>query len=289
MKRIDSHQHFWRPSRGDYAWLREDDPALAPLVREFLPEDLEPMLLAGEAAKTVLVQAADSVAETEFLLQLASRHDFIGGVVGWVDLSRSDAVATLEAWAQHPKFKGVRPMLQDLPQVDWIDFAPHPDTVHALIRLGLRFDALVTPAHLQPLLRFLRAWPELPAVIDHAGKPQLAQGWRAGWAVPWRRHMAALGMLPRVTCKFSGLLTELSAAQRLTAAASVDEIRPVWETLLECFGPRRLMWGSDWPVLTLAGGYAEWIDVAGALIGELLGADQGQVWRGTAQRFYGIE
>lgn len=289
MTRIDSHQHFWRPSRGDYTWLRVDEPALAPLVRDFLPGDLEPILQANGVAKTVLVQAADSPAETGFMLDLAARHDFIAGVVGWVDLSRSDAVATLEAWARHPKFKGVRPMLQDLPQVDWIERAPHPDAVRALIRLGLRFDALVKPQHLRSLLRFAQTWPELPMVIDHAAKPQLAQGWEAGWASDWRSGMAALAALPHVHCKFSGLLTELAPGQRVSTEASVAALQPVWSALFQWFGPNRLMWGSDWPVLTLAGSYADWVAAAGALIGELPAGDQALVWHGTAQRFYGIE
>lgn len=288
MMRIDSHQHFWNPARGDYTWLRADEPALAPLLRAFLPADLEPTLQATGVVSTVLVQAADSVAETEFLLSLAAGHDFIGGVVGWVDLSRSDAAATIEALARHPRFKGVRPMLQDLPEVDWIERAPRADAVMALIRMGLRLDALVKPEHLPSLLRFLRAWPDLQVVIDHAAKPQLAQGWHAGWAPVWRRCMAELAAMQRVHCKFSGLLTELLPHQRSTAAACVAEVRPVWEALLEGFGADRLMWGSDWPVVTLASSYDQWLATAEVFIGELPQAGQDAVWHGTAQRFYSI-
>jgi L-fuconolactonase len=288
MTRIDSHQHFWNPSRGDYTWLRADEPALAPLQRAFVPADLEPTLKAHGIARTVLVQAADSVAETDFLLSLAASHAFIGGVVGWVDLSHPGAVATLQAWARHPQFKGVRPMLQDLPDVDWIEREPRPDAVQALIRLGLRLDALVKPQHLPALLRFLRQWPDLQVVIDHGAKPQLAQGWAADWAPLWRRCMADLAALPQVHCKFSGLLTELHAHQRSSAAACVAEVRPVWDALLQWFGPSRLMWGSDWPVVTLAHSYDQWLATAQACIGELPEADQDAVWGGTAQRFYGI-
>jgi L-fuconolactonase len=288
MTRIDSHQHFWSPARGDYTWLRTDDPVLAPLQRAFLPADLEPILQASATARTVLVQAADSVAETDFLLCLAKRNDFIGGVVGWVDLSRSDAVATLEAWARYPQFKGVRPMLQDLPEVDWIERAPRADAVMAMIRLGLRLDALVKPQHLPSLLRFLRAWPDLQVVIDHGAKPQLAQGWQSEWAPLWRRGMAELAALPRVHCKFSGVLTELQPHQRASAQACVDEVRPVWDALLEWFGPERLMWGSDWPVVTLASSYDQWLATAEVFISQLPPSEQDAVWRGTAQRFYAI-
>lgn len=288
MMRIDSHQHFWNPARGDYTWLRADAPTLAPLLRAFLPADLEPTLQATDTISTVLIQAADSVAETEFLLGLAQRHDFIGGVVGWVDLSSTDAAPTIESWARHPKFKGVRPMLQDRLEVDWIERAPRADAVRALIRAGLRFDALVKPEHLPSLLRFLRSWPELQVVIDHGGKPQLGLGWQASWAPLWRRGMAELAALPRVHCKFSGLLTELLPPQGASVDACVAEVRPVWNALLEWFGPARLMWGSDWPVVTLATTYDQWLGTARVFIDALPHDEQDAVWRGTAQRFYSI-
>ena len=285
--RIDSHQHFWRPARGDYAWLRADVPALAPLVRDFLPEHLAPTLQAHGVQRTVLVQAAASKAETDFMLELATAHDVIGGVVGWVDLGRPGAAASLERMARHPKFKGVRPMLQDLPDDDWIARRPRPDAIRALLRLGLRFDALVTPRHLAPLLRFLKDWPQLPVVIDHAAKPPVGAHDGAAFAA-WRREIAALAALPQVCCKFSGLWGEAPHSTHRDVDAAIDAVRPVWEPLLESFGPGRLMWGSDWPVLTLAGDYAGWIAVSEAFIGRLSADEQAQVWRGTAQRFYGI-
>ena len=288
LQRIDAHQHFWRPARGDYAWLRADVPSLAPLCRDFLPEHLQATLAAHHVVQTVLMQAAGSEAETDFMLELASAHDFIAAVVGWVDLSRPESVATLERWVRHPAFKGVRPMLQDLPEADWIARAPHPDVVRALLRLGLRFDALVQPWHLAPLLRFLRAWPELPVVIDHAAKPQLALGWQADWAGAWQRGLAEIASHPQVMCKLSGLLTEAPAAARGSHAAALDTLRPVWEKLLQWFGPKRLMWGSDWPVLTLAGDYAGWVAVSESLIGGLPPDDQARVWHGNASSFYGL-
>ena len=287
IQRIDSHQHFWRPARGDYAWLRADVPALAPLVRDFLPEHLVPLLQAHGIGRTVLVQAADSEAETDFMLELAAAHDVVGGVVGWVDLSRAESVASLERMARHPKFKGVRPMLQDLPQDDWIAHAPHPDVLRAMVRLGLRFDALVTPQHLAPLLQFLREWPQLPVVIDHAAKPPV--GSADGEVIAaWRRQMREIAALPQVCCKFSGLWTEAPPSMHRDADVVTYAVRPLWEHLLECFGPDRLMWGSDWPVLTLAGDYAGWIALSEACIGGLATGEQAHVWHGTAQRFYNL-
>ncbi len=286
--RIDAHQHYWRFARGDYAWLRPDRADVVPLCRDFLPDDLRATLQTHGVLQTVLVQATDTEAETEFLLDLAATESSIGGVVGWVDLSSAESVVTLERWARQPKFKGVRPMLQDLPDTEWIAHAPHPEVLRALRRLGLRLDALVKPQHLSALLRFLRANPELPVVVDHAAKPQLALGWDADWALEWRRRMAEIAALPQVSCKFSGLLTEAALPARRDVDAGVAALRPVWERLLEGFGPGRLLWGSDWPVLTLAADYARWVDVGDVLIGALSLPERDRVWRGNAAGFYGL-
>ncbi|MET3477914.1 amidohydrolase family protein [Variovorax atrisoli] len=287
IQRIDSHQHFWRPARGDYTWLRADVPALAPLLRDFMPADLQPLLHSHGVSRTVLVQAADSLAETDFMLDLAGSRDEIGGVVGWVDLGRADAAASLERMARHPKFKGVRPMLQDLPEDDWIARRPHPDAVDAMLKLGLRFDALVNPRHLPWLLQFAKRWPQLPMVIDHGAKPPVGAQDGEDFA-RWRGDIAALAALPQVCCKFSGLWTEAPSSMQRDAEVFTRVLRPVWDHLLACFGPSRLMWGSDWPVLTLAGDYAGWIAVSQACTGSLSAWEQAEVWHGTAQRFYGL-
>ena len=286
--RVDAHQHFWQPARGDYGWLRADDASLAPLVRDFLPADLAPLLRAHGVARTVLVQAAPSVAETGFMLSLAAAHEAVGGVVGWVDLADPQAASTLDRLAEDARLKGVRPMLQDLPADDWIVTAPRADALRALQRLGLRFDALVRPRQLAPLARFARAHASLPIVVDHAAKPPLAQAWNDEPMRAWRRDLAALAGLPNVACKLSGLLTELAPADRATPAAALAALRPVVDALLAWFGPARLMWGSDWPVLTLAGRYADWVAVSDALLEPLSDGERAQVLHGTAQRFYGL-
>jgi L-fuconolactonase len=288
MPRIDAHQHFWQLARGDYAWLRGDDPGVAPLVRDFLPDALAPLLRAHDVTRTVLVQAAESVAETQFLLALAESHAFIAGVVGWVDLAHPDAAATLARLAANDRLKGVRPMLQDLPADDWIVDAPRPDAVRTLHRLGLRLDALVRPRQLAALARFARAWPELPVVIDHAAKPPLAAAWNDEAMRAWRRDMATLAAAPQVSCKISGLLTELPPADRAPLSRAMERLRPVVDALLGWFGPERLMWGSDWPVLTLAGSYADWVDASDTLLGPLSAGERAQVLHGSAQRFYGL-
>jgi L-fuconolactonase len=292
LARIDAHQHFWRTARGDYRWLRADAAALAPIYRDFEPEHLQPLLAAHGVEQTVLVQAADAAAETDFMLGLARQHAFIGGVVGWVDLSRSESIAQLERWAEHAKFKGVRPMLQDLADATWIGHAPQREVMRAVLRLKLRFDALVQPWHLSSLLAFARAWPELPIVIDHAAKPQLSRGWAGpgadDWAATWRSGMTDLAALPQVHCKVSGLLTECTGIARQGGAAGVAALRPVLDLMLERFGPQRLMWGSDWPVLNLAADYAAWVGVSDQLLEGLDAAQRKGVLGGNAARFYGL-
>lgn len=273
--RIDAHQHFWRLSRGDYHWLDVSSTALAPLARDFEPADLAPLLAAHGVTQTVLVQAAATEAETDHLLALADAHEEITGVVGWVDLADAGRLPTLQRWARHPKFKGVRPMLQDLPDANWLDHGPSGDMVQALIDLGLRFDALVRAEHLSALDRFAARWPALPIVIDHAAKPGLSDAWRAG--------LAALARHPQVCCKFSGLLTELDGAANAT-----EQMAPVWDALVQLFGPDRLMWGSDWPVLNLAADYGGWVELSQRFIGGLPAAGQDAIWRDTAVRFYGL-
>jgi L-fuconolactonase len=288
MARLDAHQHFWQLARGDYAWLGGDQPALAPLRRDFAPADLAPLLRAHGVARTLLVQATDRVAETEFMLALAREHRFIAGVVGWVDLAAADAAATLERLAQDPTLRGVRPMLQDLPQDDWILAAPRPEALRTLHRLGLRLDALVKPRQLAALARFAMNRPALPVVIDHAAKPPLSHDWHAPEMRAWQRGMATLAALPQVCCKVSGLLTELAPADRASPGRAIEKLRPVVDALLGWFGPARLMWGSDWPVLTLAGTYADWVAISDALLAPLSDTERAHVQHGCAARFYGL-
>jgi len=280
--RIDAHQHYWRLARNDYRWLQADDASLAAIHRDYEPQHLAPLAQAHGVVGTVLVQAADSRAETEHLLALAQTHTSILAVVGWVDMADAGSVAVLERWATHPKFRGVRPMLQDLDDPDWIDSAPHPAVVQAMLDLGLCFDALVQPRHLAALTRFVQRWPRLPVVIDHAAKPQLAQAAEA-WLPRWREGLQTLAQHPQVCCKLSGLLTECAGPARLGGRASLEALQPLLHQLLQWFGPQRLIWGSDWPVLELAGDYARWLAFARSLVGE---AAQGAVFEETARTAY---
>lgn len=274
--RVDAHQHFWRIADRNGAW---PPPALAAIHRDFAPGDLAPLLGRHGIARTVLVQSMPNEDDTLYMLDLASRHAFIGGVVGWVDLKGADAPARIAALARDPRLKGLRPMLQDEGDERWIDDAALAPAVEAMLRHGLSFDGLVLPRHLPALLAFAQRYPDLPLVIDHGAKPAIA----AGELEPWRRDIAALARLPQVHCKLSGLVTEAGAAW------NVERLRPYADHILQAFGPRRIMWGSDWPVLHLAADYAQWITASETLLAGLDGAARDDIFGLNAVRFYRID
>lgn len=274
--RVDAHQHFWKIDRGDYGWL---DPAQVPhLCRDFMPDDLAPLLAKARIDRTVLVQAAESVAETEFLLALAEATPFVGAVVGWVDFTSPEAPDEIARLAQNPKLAGLRPMLQDLADADWILREEVQPAIRAVLENGLRLDALIKPRQLPAIRRLLDRYPELQVVIDHGAKPQIA----AGVIEPWAGHMRAVARDSRAFCKLSGLATEAAPGW------GVETLRPYVDVLLEAFGPSRLMVGSDWPVLTGNGDYVGWLAAAETLTAGLTRTDQALVFGGTATRFYGL-
>lgn len=274
--RIDAHQHFWTVRRDDYGWLK---PALEPLYRDFQPADLSPLLAKGGVAKTILVQAAPTVEETRYLLQIAARHDSVAGVVGWIDMAAGSAAEDLAELAENPRLIGIRPMIHNIEDPAWIIRPDLAAATQAVIERGLRFDALVRPVHLPYLLEFLRRHPELKTVIDHGAKPNIAEGqWQ-----PWADSISEIAETTAAFCKLSGLLTEASPTQ------DYDDLQPYMEHLLTAFGPERLMWGSDWPVLNLAGNYREWLSMAERFLQRLGDAEQEQILGGNAARFYGLE
>jgi len=273
---VDAHQHFWRLAERNGAW---PPPELAAIYRDFLPGDLTPLLDRHRIARTVLVQSMPNEDDTLFMLELARHHPFIGGVVGWVDMKAPAAAARIDALAAEPKFKGLRPMLQDLDDEHWIDDDALAPAVQAMLRHRLSFDALILPRHLPALLAFAERYPALPIVIDHGAKPLI----EPGVMEPWRSDMARLAALPQVHCKLSGLVTEAGSDW------DVDLLRPYVEHLVTSFGPQRLLWGSDWPVLNLAATYARWIAASETLLQGLGEADRRAVFGLNARRFYRMD
>ncbi len=276
--RVDAHHHVWRLARADYGWL-QPTAALAPIHRDFDLADLRPLLAAVGVQATVVVQAAPTSAETNFLLEVAhGSAGLVQAVVGWADLASLDAVETLADLASDPLLKSVRPMLQDVADHAWIARPDAKPALDALPQLGLRFDALVRPANLPALLRTLERHPDLQVVIDHCAKPEIARG---AWQ-PWADDLAAIAHHTSAHCKLSGLVTEAGAGW------TTDTLRRYVDHLLECFGAARVMWGSDWPVVTLAASYGAWSNATDALIARLAPAEQEAIRGGNARRFYGL-
>lgn len=274
--RVDSHQHFWQLSRGDYSWLTPD---LERLYRDFLPCDITTHLIESNIDQTVVVQAAPSDAETEFLLELAAANDFIAGVVGWVDMQAPSAAKRLKALATNPYFKGIRPMIQDIGDDDWMLGTNLNTAFETLIELDLTFDALVHPRHLKYLLELLKRYPELRCVVNHGAKPAIAdETWQ-----PWADDLATLAADTTAHCKLSGLVTEAGPH------SSYEHLKPYLVHLLNTFGGERLMWASDWPVLTLASDYLTWYSMALIFIRETEPSIEAEIMGGTASRFYRLE
>ncbi len=278
MLTIDAHQHYWAPSRGDYDWMPQDNPILA---RPYGPADLAPALTAHSIERTVLVQAAATVHETEYMLGLADATPSIAAVVGWVDFEQPADLTHLRRLAQHPKFVGIRPMIQDIPDPDWMLRDDVQWGFRATAELGLTFDALGFPRHLANVLTILRRYPDLRVVVDHCMKPQIRAHTPASFQ-HWADGISRIAQETGAYCKLSGLVTETDTD------CSADALRPYAEHILTAFGPDRVMWGSDWPVCHLRCTYADWHHTARALTSHLPPAAQAQIFGGTAAAFYGL-
>ncbi|MDP9899292.1 amidohydrolase family protein [Variovorax ginsengisoli] len=271
--RIDAHQHFWRPERGDYDWLDHADKALR---RPFLPAELQPLLCAHDVDATVLVQAAPSTDETHYLLGIADACDWVAGVVGWIDFEDPAQSRQLERLAAHPRLVGLRPMVQDMGDDRWV-LSPSLDwAFNAMRERGLCFDALGLPRHAPHFLALAERYPDLRMVLDHGLKPDI----RHQAFDTWADDMQLLAANTGACCKLSGLVSEAGRA------VSLDGLRPYVEHLLHCFGPDRLMWGSDWPVLTATMPYGDWLHACESLLSGCDDAARQNIFGFTAKRFY---
>jgi L-fuconolactonase len=276
---IDAHQHFWDPARGDYGWLKPDNP----IHRVFSADDLRPLMVQAGVDATILVQAAPTPAETDYMLDIAHNTPWILGVVGWIDLEAADAVKEVRRRAGDPLFLGVRPMLQDLADPDWILRPSLAPGLNAIAAAGLVFDALILPHQIAAITVLAKRQPQLSVVLDHAAKPHLGE---ADAMAKWAPAMETLARLPNVICKVSGMLTELRPG------GSRDDVARAIGILFDLFGPERLLWGSDWPVLTLsdcfsgAGDYQGWFELAREAIAAKDSNASAAVMGGNALRIY---
>lgn len=273
---VDAHHHVWRPARGDYGWM---DAAPEVLLRDYMPEDLAPSLRRFGVTRTIAVQAAQTRAETDFLLDIASRTEFVAGVVGWLDMEAADFETQLAHYTGQPKFVGLRPMLQDLNDDAWILQPKVLRSLATIAESGLAFDFLTYTRHLAHVEEALRMVPTLRAVIDHLAKPPIA----SGALDAWRDAIKRISRFENVSCKLSGLITE--AVNPGWPGWRVADLEPVVHHAVSCFGPDRLIFGSDWPVCRVAGDYGDVLASTMLALPRELRADT-RIFAGNARRFY---
>jgi L-fuconolactonase len=275
--KIDAHQHFWHYSPQEYGWI---GPDMAVLKQDRLPGDLAPLPKEANLDGTVAIQARQTLVETQWLLDLADRFPFIEGVVGWADLCSTDLSGQLERFGTHPKFRGVRHVVQDEPDDRFMLREDFLRGIGALAEFGLTYDLLIFPRHLSVACQVVARFPDQPFVLDHIAKPVI----RDGVLEPWATDIRRLAAFPNVWCKVSGLVTEVDWHRWHFA-----DFRPYLDVVLEAFGSERLMFGSDWPVCTLASSYADVVGIVHDHIEALSSGEQAAVWGQTATRFYGLE
>lgn len=271
---VDSHQHFWQVGRFDYPWMSSDVPVL---YRDYLPQTLEPILAANKVEKTVLVQASNSLAESRWLLTLADENPFIAGVVGWVDLMKPEVSGQLEELSAHPKFKGVRHLVESEPADDWLT---QPAVLHGLQQLArhnMSYDLLVHTRHLRYAGTVAEQCPDLSLVIDHMAKPPIVRG----EFTEWSGQLRPLAAFKNVHCKLSGLVTEADWREWQT-----EGLRPYVDYVLELFGPERMMFGSDYPVCLLAASYERVLESFLEMLKNLNDGERDKIFSLNATNFY---
>ena len=279
MKVIDSHQHFWDPSRGDYHWMPKDNPILN---RKYEVKDLSEASGSIDLHKTILVQAAATNAETEYMLHIAESSDLVCGVVGWVNFEDKNQLNQLRIFSKHPKFIGVRPMIQDIPDENWVLNKNFDIFFKSIIDLDLSFDALGFPIHLENFYIIASKYPKLRFVIDHLMKPKIYNNKQEEF-IHWKKGMSKLSRLDNVYCKFSGMVTE--------ASENWDEqdLKPYSDEILNLFTDKKIMWGSDWPVCNLRTNYLGWYNAAINLTNELSLAEKQNIFYNNSINFYKLK
>lgn len=275
--KIDGHQHFWVYKPDDLPWI---PPELPVLRRNYLPEDLAPLLESNKVDGTVVVQAMHSIRESNWLLELADQNSFIRGIVGWADLRSSRLREQLERLAKNKKFKGVRHILQDEADPNFMLGREFQSGIGLLKEFGLTYDFVIAPRHLPAACELAARFPEQPFVLDHIAKPAIKDGVLS----PWDADLRTLASFSNVFCKVSGMVTEADWANWKPA-----DFTPYLDIVWEAFGPERLMFGSDWPVCILAADYAGVRRAVADYVSSLSDNEQQAFWGGVATRFYGLE
>lgn len=273
-ERIDSHHHLWKYAPADYPWMLE---GMELIRRDFLVPELQHAMLEGRIDGVITVQARQSLVETEWLLDLASAHDFMRGIVGWVPLTDPVVVSHLEKYWNYPKLKAVRHVLHDEADDFYMLREDFNRGVALLEDVGLRYDILIFERHLPQTIEFVDRHPNQVFIIDHIAKPKIKDHLLS----PWREWMTDLARRENVYCKLSGLVTEAG-----WKVWTQEDLQPFIDTVVECFGPKRLMFGSDWPVSLVACPYEKWIEVVERSTASLSPSERDRLFGGTAKEAY---
>lgn len=277
ISRIDAHQHFWKFNAAQYGWIGADQHVLR---RDFLPADLEAELAAAGIGGTIAVQAQQNIDETGWLLALADRYPFLQGVVGWAPLIDIKVAATLEQLAVHPKLRAIRHVLHDEADDYYMLREDFNRGVAELKHFGLAYDILIFERHLPQTIEFVDRHPNQVFIVDHLAKPRV----RDGLVSPWRENMRELARRPHVYCKVSGLATEADHT-----GWSEQQLLSYMDIVLETFGAKRVLFGSDWPVCLLAIGYRKWAEIVSKFAGRLTEEERERVWSASAREAYRLK
>ncbi len=272
--KIDAHHHFWKYSEEEYGWIDEEK---AVIRRDFLPAHLHDEISAVGIDGVVSVQARQSLEETEALLRYSDQHEFMRGVVGWAPLISPSVKEDLERFSSHPKLKGVRHVLEDEPDDHYISRGDFNRGVGELEQFHLVYDILILERHLPQTIEFVDRHPNQVFVLDHIAKPRI----KDNLITPWRENIGELARRPNVSSKISGMVTEADFDNW-----TETQLQPYLETVLEAFGPSRLMFGSDWPVCLVACRYGRWFEIVSRFVGRLSSAEQERILGGTAVEVY---
>jgi L-fuconolactonase len=273
--RIDSHQHFWKYNSEDYPWIKD---AHAVIKRDFLLEDLFPLLKSANLNGCVAVQAMQQLSETDFLLQLAESDSSIVGVVGWVPFCDANVEAHIERYAENSKTVGFRHIIQDEPDDQFMLRSDFNDGIRLLTRYSLCYDLLIFERHLPQSFAFVDKHPELSIIVDHIAKPRIRKN---EFDHSWAKNIRLLAERDHVCCKLSGLVTEVRDAEW-----DAELLQPYFNTVLEAFGANRVLFGSDWPVCLLRSEYDQWLQVVTSMIAPLTDTEQSAIMGENASRIY---
>ena len=275
--KIDAHHHFWKYSAEEYGWI---DDAMNSIRRDFLPADIDAEIKAAGIDGVVSVQARQSEKETKWLLEFSRKHDFIKGVVGWCPLCSRDVGKHLSDYSGFGKLKAVRHVLQGEPDDNFILRKDFNEGIRTLREFGLAYDILILEKHLPQTIKFVDMHPDQIFILDHIAKPRIKEN----LVEPWRKNIRWLAERKNVYCKVSGMVTEADYG-----AWTVEQLHPYFETVLDAFGPERLMFGSDWPVCTVACEYRRWVEIVEKAISNLSVDEQSLIMGGTAVKAYDLK